>query len=933
MMPARDLRIRSSGLARTAARWAAVLLLAACSTKVDDAALGRQAAARSDFKTALIHYKNALEASGADPGLRLAYAEVLEKSGDFPAAEQQLRRAVELGASRDEWLPRIAMWQLDRGDVRVLVRDFQNIELKAPAANRRLHALLALAWLQQGRVADAEKALLGSDAPDAATQLARTQILGLKRDLPAMAVAAREVRTLLERDPDPGANWWIWRGLARLSLTQGKADQAIEDFKKARQAMPSHFGIVGEMGEAYLALGRIDEARREQVSLSAMAPTYYRTVLLDAMLKAHDGDWDGAYERAVKVLARVPESPAAGLLAASIDIRRNNLATAEGRLAQVIKEQPSSVEALRLLASVAARRGDFVAADRILASALNRAPDQSGLLIDSAELDASQGQWTRARERALRALSLNPRSVRMHALLADLEARSNKGESARLHFDRALDNLDAEPAMADQLFRQALRLKLADRAELLIRRESAKRPDDPMPILWRAIAARDKGDVAKGTQLVLQALDKKKDFYPALSILRGIHAGAGLEKVYGDRLQAALSARTRDERIALDMIHFQQAKGAAPDKVLDLARDLLADFPDSVRLRQALSERLLAMGKPGQADEVINRGLSDFSRTPGMQALGAAWAERTGKSGLALDRYTALSAAYPENAAFLVKRSQLLVLDRRPDEAIKVLEQALKLRPEDESINRELALLLRVNARLPDALKLADQWAALPNREIDGLLLKADLYALAGKFAEAEQVIAQVQRKGGGERAVYAQVALLDARNRQADADKLITAWLARNPRSSLVLNQALVRAMRSGQGSAALGYLETMLQSRPGDPILLNEKALLLARLRQPGASETARRALEAMPDQPRILDTLAFSLRQEGRIPEAILTYRQALALAPAMNGTRMDLAQTLIEHNERSQAGQVLAAIDAASLKGAAAERLKVLRAQTQ
>ena len=42
------------------------------------------------------------------------------------------------------------------------------------------------------------------------------------------------------------------------------------------------------------------------------------------------------------------------------------------------------------------------------------------------------------------------------------------------------------------------------------------------------------------------------------------------------------------------------------------------------------------------------------------------------------------------------------------------------------------------------------------------------------------------------------------------------------------------------------------------------------------------------------------AFSLRQEGRIPEAILTYRQALALAPAMNGTRMDLAQTLIERD---------------------------------
>jgi putative PEP-CTERM system TPR-repeat lipoprotein len=909
------------------------LLATGCSksTSTDQLSRAREALKQGDTKSALIHYKNVLQNADQDPKVRLEYADALEKSADFPGAEQQLKRAVELGADKDSTIPRVAAWMLDRNASRDLVRDYQSVDLGNASANADLRAIVALAHLNQGRIADAEKEIFKTKETPPTVGLARAQILGLKGDLNAAKLLTLETRNGLKKAPSSPHHWWVWRGLARLALAFGEGPQAIEDFRAAKLALPSHFGVTGELGETLLSLGKTEEARAELTILKKSAPAYFRTALLEALLRFNEGNVDAAYELAAKVLTRVPDNISASLMSAGIDLNRGNLATAEARLNQILKANPNVVEALRLRASIAAKRGNFALADQLVRTALSRAPDNVDLLLDVAESHMAQGREKEARVTAERALSLSPNSARGLGFLAEVESRGNNKAKASDYFDRAIAVLDREPAAAEPLFRLALRYKQPDKADIIVNQVSKSRPEDPNPLLWRAIAAKEKKNDKEALSHLLQSLDKKKDFYPALAILKSVYPVEGLSKEYEARLRAALAARSKDERIGLDYLAFLRGEGTKPDLVIEAARQLLKDNVESVRLRSELAQILLAANKPGEADQVINQGLSDYPKSPGMQEFAALWAESRGSFGTALERYTKLAQNFPENVVFVQKRAQMLYRDGKKDEAIKVYEQAVRLRPEDEAANRDLAYARYSAGQLANAIKAADDYSALPNHLADGLLLKADLHLAAKNYTDAKKVIEAAQRAGAGDRAIFALIAVLDKQGSSAEADKTLDAWLAKNPKSVQMLSFAAARASGTGDHRKAILHLNTLLSIKPNHPILLNDLAWAQASLKQTGASENARKALEAMPDNTQILDTLAFALKQEGKKDLAINALRQIVAVNPNALQQRLDLVDLLLETNAAPEAKQVLTAVDAAKVSGPQAQRYKSLAAK--
>jgi len=91
-------------------------------------------------------------------------------------------------------------------------------------------------------------------------------LLYLKRDY---AAAEAEINRVLALDPEFDQALAV-RG--RVLLAQGKADAAIEQFKRQKRPVP---GGDGDLGRAYASAGRIEDARAEIARLGERAARGY----------------------------------------------------------------------------------------------------------------------------------------------------------------------------------------------------------------------------------------------------------------------------------------------------------------------------------------------------------------------------------------------------------------------------------------------------------------------------------------------------------------------------------------------------------------------------------------------------------------------------------------------------------------------------------
>ena len=192
------------------------LALQGCARQ-DDAALGRELAAKGDHAGAAIALRSAVQAAPESAELRVLLADALERKHDLPGAEQQLRHAIEHGGDANVLVPRLALLMLDRGDVDALIRAYKDHRLPDAQADAALRGTVALALLTLKRDAAAHAHIVGA-APVAQVRLAQAQLL-------AGEGKAQEALALLRLDdtaaPPP---WWTLRAGRRLAQAAGEPE-------------------------------------------------------------------------------------------------------------------------------------------------------------------------------------------------------------------------------------------------------------------------------------------------------------------------------------------------------------------------------------------------------------------------------------------------------------------------------------------------------------------------------------------------------------------------------------------------------------------------------------------------------------------------------------------------------------------------------------
>jgi protein O-mannosyl-transferase len=238
---------------------------------------------------------------------------------------------------------------------------------------------------------------------------------GSLRYLPEWRDDKRLFTAAVRSVPESSRNWY---NLGRAVEAEGRLDQALDAFRRARTLDPNDYQSWAQEAEVLIRQGQWDDARAPLTVALRIHPE-------DAMSKVNEGvlwlqqGWGeptaepdevaGAAARFREVLAKEPDRSEALLNLALAEGRLGHVATSEASWRRYIAARPKDPQGFSNLAWLLATRTDrFQEAETLARQAVALSPSDPKLQVPLAEALFRQGKKEEAAHVAAQALTLHP---------------------------------------------------------------------------------------------------------------------------------------------------------------------------------------------------------------------------------------------------------------------------------------------------------------------------------------------------------------------------------------------------------------------------------------------------------------------------------------------------------------------------------------------
>jgi len=135
--------------------------------------------------------------------------------------------------------------------------------------------------------------------------------------------------------------------------------------------------------------------------------------------------------------------------------------------------------------------------------------------------------------------------------------------------------------------------------------------------------------------------------------------------------------------------------------------------------------------------------------------------------------------------------------------------------------------------------------------------------------------------------------------------DSLFKEWLDANPNDTRVRVVAAIDDGAQGDQASAMQQYEKVLESDPTNIVALNNQAWLFDEANDDRAIEFGRRAYEAAPTRPEIMDTYGWIMLRRGSREQGIELLSRAVESAPENRDIRYHYASGLAMSEDKEQA----------------------------
>ncbi len=884
---------------------ALALVLAGCGRESQESlqARGKAELDKGNATAAVLYLKSALQSGADGPELRFLLGRALLDSGDPVSAAVELGKSLDQNHPHDQVLPKLARAMLLAGQTKRLVAAYGQVDLGEPQAQAALKCYLAEAYasLDDRKGTEASIAAALKAVPE------HPQALILKARLLAgggdFEGATRIADAVLARDPRRHEAWLLKGEILWFTRKDIPAAEAalVKSLEIEKAYVPAHSALIS------IRLTADDKpgARARADALRAVLPNHPQTLYVDALLAALDRDFKTAREKVQLVQRVLPDHTKVIQLAAAIEAELGQLVVAESLYAKAIKLDPTLGPARRSLAQAQLRLNRPARAWETLQPMVGSDADDPQALGLAGEAALLLGDLRAAETMFSRASRLEPDGVRARTSLAMTRlARGDALEALGSLRQLAASSKDnyADLALISAHLKRAEYPQALAAVDALAR----KQPDTALAFEMRGRVLASMGDTAGARSAFEAALGKDPGALAAIQSLNELDLREGRQAQALARIDKAVAAQPDSAALHAALAQVRERAGAPFEEVRRALNEAVRLAPTDPAIRVLLVDASLrakqykdALVAAQAADAAVpNDGdvLDALGRT---QALVGDTQQAIGT----FRRITNLEGSSPR------PHLRLAALHRDQGNigaATASLRRAIEIDPGQQQARTDLIDLLVRNNQPKQALIISRELQTRAPDQDTGYLLEGAtqvrLKDLEAAIAVYRAGLQKVPRSEELARQLY-RTLVLAQRDREADA--LGQNWIKAHPDDAAMHFEISSTALGRRQLELAERHLRLALAGRPDHPIALNNLAWVLSVRGKPGALPLAQRAVELLPNNPALLDTLAGALAGDNQIAQALATQKKAVEIAPGDTGLRMNLARLAIKANDKALA----------------------------
>lgn len=884
----------------------ATIFLASCGGDKPEAMLAsaRDYLAKNDRKAAIIQIKNALQGNPNLPEARYLLGKALLESGDAVAAEVELRKAIELKVSADQVTPLLAKALLAQGQFKKLTGDLAKAELTSPEAKADLQTALATAHLYQGKLADAEAALVAALAARpgyAPAIITQARIKAGSRDF---AGSLAQIQSVLGQSPN---NHDAWKLKGDILRAQNENEPALDAYRKAVDANPESAGAHTAVVTTLIQLGKLEDAGKQLEAMKKSVPKHPQTAYVEAQLAYQKKDFKAAREFIQQLLKSAPNHPTGLELAGAVEYQLNSFVQAEALLAKALQIAPDLPLARRLLCVTYLRTGQPAKALSVLQPILDKIDGDPNLLALAGEVFVQNGEIEKAESYFSKASSLDPKDAAKRTSLA--LTRVVKGDvDAAFGELEAISASDAGTTADMALIAAHLRRNEFDQALKAIDRLEKKDPGNPVAhnIRGRTLLARK--DVAGARKSFERALAIRPAYFPAAASLAALDLQDKKPIDATKRFEAVLAVDAGNVQALLALAQLRGSGGGKPDEVAVLVAKAITANPTDPAPRVALVNLYLNNKDFKKAVAAAQDAIAAIPDRPELlEGLGRAQ-QAGGDVNQALATYGKLAGLLPTSPQPHMRMAEIHFAAKNREAALQSLRKSLEIKPDLLEAQRVLIALSIDSGRIQDAIAVARDVQKQRPKEATGYLLEGDIQ-VAGKSwgLAADAYRSGLKKVAAPELAIKLHLALKSGGG--GDAEKFAASWLKEHPKDvAFRFHLGDTATVRKDFTGAAQAY-RSILELQPNNAVALNNLAWVTGQTNSPKAIEYAEQALKIDPGQPAFMDTLAMLLLDKGETARALELFKKALATAPEAASIRLNFAKALIKSGDKAAAKKEL------------------------
>lgn len=847
------------GFCRTATALTLVMLIACSAENASDFhAEGKKLVDEGNVAGAVVFFVNALDKDPTNFDIRLELALAYMKLGKLPLAEAEFQKC--LRQKPDDPGLHLAI-----GKYSVLARKPDDALRHLAMAEKGLNPtaesreLTALAYSMLDRLQDAEKTLnealeIAPGAQSASLALVRVY---LAQHRPKEALTL--VDKLIADDPS-FVDALRLRG--NMALQTDDLDKAVSCCRRVLQLNPGDEASRYLLGMTLLRQNNIAEAEKARDALRAGGRETVHAAMLDGLIAYQKGDLKAAanfFQKSVELSPSVEGYYRLGLTQAKLGERE----TALSSLQRVLDFSPRHGSALQLRAQVLLEQQRAEDALREVEKLVGYYPDNAsghylhGLILRAK--DDAEG----SRAALQRALTLNPAMSEASAALSSILIAEKRFDEAENELTKSLEANTANISSWMALFNYYLGRGDISKAEQILAKGLNEMPDNATLLTVRASMALDRRQEAEGLLALSKVREIAPDFVPALNL----------------------------------EVRYYTLSGQ-PEKALEACDEYLSRHPGAVE--QLIASAVLL--------DALNRSDEATQRLEKVHALGERRAfyllvQRDLDSRRVKEAEKRIHDAFAKTPTRELRSyfAQFYVGSGEVDKALALYDAIQTEQPMESALGK--FRMLSAAGRYEKALEQARALATLDAGSVLSSVCIADSLEHLGK---PEEALAELKRAYGKTNDAPLLIAMAQTCARAGQFDKAEAFYrtaLAQNPNNTQALAGRGNILLRDRKYDAAINLYEQVVEKNPNDVAVLNNLAMAYAESgrNMNRAVTLAMNALARRPENPDVVDTLAFCLLSARRTDEAVALLENAITRMPNNPSLRYRYGVALLQADQ--------------------------------